>query len=77
MQRPGMTQKPVGQGMYKGGVKKKGKGKEQAEAKKVPVWVPELGLTMYVLPGEDVNAKVAKYMEQREFGKGRLKGKGC
>lgn len=47
---------------------------KEKNAVKVPVWVRELGITLYVMPGTDVGEAVRLYKERREENRKRLKG---
>lgn len=69
-----MNDKLVGASVFNGGVKKRTKAIVSREAEKRPVYVAELGMSLYLLPGADIAAVVARYREAREFARGTVKG---
>ena len=51
-------------------IKRKGQAIEKANicnSQKVPVFIKELNMTVYVLPGADIAAIIKKHREMKEF----------
>jgi hypothetical protein len=69
-----MTDKPIGLGAFNGGIRKQSVAVKRREVEKVPMYVPELKCTVYVVPGTDMATVIAKYRAQKEFERGLLRG---